>query len=190
MGRAQSLGLPSHSGAGINDAASRPVAYHPERTACKQPRSASARAARRWRWRRRIWCARRLAAAHGLNDDAIEIVVIKTSGDRILDRPLAEAGGKGLFTKEIEEALLARTVDLAVHSMKDMPTVLPDGLVIGAVLEREDPRDAFISVTHATLADIPAGAKVGTSSLRRQAQLLHRRPDLEVVPFRGNVETR
>ena len=134
--------------------------------------------------------ARRLAAAHGLNDDACQIVVIKTSGDRILDRPLAEAGGKGLFTKEIEEALLGNTVDLAVHSMKDMPTVLPDGLVTGAVLEREDPRDAFISVTHATLANVPAGAKVGTSSLRRQAQLLRLRPDLEVVPFRGNVETR
>ena len=134
--------------------------------------------------------ARRLAAAHGLNDDACQIVVIKTSGDRILDRPLAEAGGKGLFTKEIEEALLGNTVDLAVHSMKDMPTVLPDGLVAGAVLEREDPRDAFISVTHATLANVPAGAKVGTSSLRRQAQLLRLRPDLEVVPFRGNVETR
>jgi len=133
---------------------------------------------------------RRLAEAHHLNDDACEIVVIKTSGDRILDRPLAEAGGKGLFTKEIEEALLAGNVDLAVHSMKDVPTVLPDGLVIGATLEREDPRDAFISLKHAALADIPAGASVGTSSLRRQAQLLHRRPDLKVVPFRGNVETR
>jgi len=133
---------------------------------------------------------RLLREAHGLNDDAIEIVVIKTSGDRILDRPLAEAGGKGLFTKEIEEGLLARTVNLAVHSMKDVPTVLPEGLVIAAVLEREDPRDAFISVSHATLADVPAGARVGTSSLRRQAQLLHRRPDLKVVPFRGNVETR
>ena len=134
--------------------------------------------------------ARLLREAHGLNDDAIEIVVIKTSGDRILDRPLAEAGGKGLFTKEIEEALLANSVDLAVHSMKDVPTWLPDGLVIAAVLKREDPRDAFISVSHATLADVPAGGTVGTSSLRRQAQVLHRRPDLEVVPFRGNVETR
>jgi hydroxymethylbilane synthase len=134
--------------------------------------------------------ARRLAAAHGLNDDACQIVVIKTSGDRILDRPLAEAGGKGLFTKEIEEALIASTVDLAVHSMKDMPTVLPDGLVIGAVLEREDPRDAFISMAHASLSDVPAGARIGTSSLRRQAQVLNRRPDVEVVPFRGNVETR
>jgi len=134
--------------------------------------------------------ARLLREAHGLNDDAIEIVVIKTSGDRILDRPLAEAGGKGLFTKEIEEALLANSVDLAVHSMKDVPTWLPDGLVIAAVLKREDPRDAFISVSHATLADVPAGGTVGTSSLRRQAQVLHRRPDLKVVPFRGNVETR
>ena len=134
--------------------------------------------------------ARLLREAHGLNDDAIEIVVIKTSGDRILDRPLAEAGGKGLFTKEIEEALLANSVDLAVHSMKDVPTVLPEGLVIAATLEREDPRDAFISILHATLADMPAGTTVGTSSLRRQAQVLRRRPDLKVVPFRGNVETR
>jgi hydroxymethylbilane synthase len=133
---------------------------------------------------------RRLAEAHKLNDEAFDVVVIKTSGDRILDRPLAEAGGKGLFTKEIEEALLARTIDLAVHSMKDMPTVLPGGLAIGAILEREDPRDAFISVKHAALADVPAGERVGTSSLRRQAQLLHRRPDLKIVPFRGNVETR
>ncbi len=133
---------------------------------------------------------RLLAEAHNLNDDACEIVVIKTSGDRITDRPLAEAGGKGLFTKEIEEALLADTIDLAVHSMKDVPTVLPDGLVIAATLKREDPRDAFISVVHAALADLPPGSMVGTSSLRRQAQLLHRRPELKVVPFRGNVETR
>jgi hydroxymethylbilane synthase len=133
---------------------------------------------------------RLLAEARGLNDDAFELAVIKTSGDRILDRPLAEAGGKGLFTKEIEEALLAGSVDLAVHSMKDMPTVLPDGLVIAATLEREDPRDAFISIAHPALADMPPGATVGTSSLRRQAQVLHRRPNLKVVPFRGNVETR
>jgi hydroxymethylbilane synthase len=133
---------------------------------------------------------RRLALARGLNDDTCEIVIIKTSGDRITDRPLAEAGGKGLFTKEIEEALLAGNIDLAVHSMKDMPTVLPDGLVIGATLEREDPRDAFISVTHVALANVPTGSRIGTSSLRRQAQVLHRRPDLKVVPFRGNVETR
>jgi len=133
---------------------------------------------------------RLVAEAHNLNDDACEIVIIKTSGDRILDRPLAEAGGKGLFTKEIEEALLAGSIDLAVHSMKDVPTVLPDGLAIAATLTREDPRDAFISVAHASLADVPTGATVGTSSLRRQAQLLNRRPDLKVVPFRGNVETR
>jgi hydroxymethylbilane synthase len=131
-----------------------------------------------------------LAAAHGQDEDAYELVVIKTTGDKITDRPLAEEGGKGLFTKEIDEALIAGEVDLAVHSMKDMPTVLPRGLAIGATLEREDPRDAFISVTYASLADVPAGATVGTSSLRRQAQLLHRRPDLIVVPFRGNVETR
>lgn len=133
---------------------------------------------------------RLIAEKNKLDEDACELVVIKTTGDRIVDRPLAEAGGKGLFTKELEEALYADTIDLAVHSMKDVPTVLPDGLTIGAILEREDPRDAFISVKHASLDDVPAGATVGTSSLRRQAQLLHRRPDLEVVAFRGNVETR
>lgn len=134
--------------------------------------------------------AARLRQAHSLGEDAIELVIIKTSGDRITDRPLAEAGGKGLFTKEIEEALLAGDIDLAVHSMKDVPTLLPESLVIRAVLPREDPRDAFISVKFGALAELPQGATVGTSSLRRQAQVLHRRPDLEVVGFRGNVETR
>jgi hydroxymethylbilane synthase len=133
---------------------------------------------------------RRLMAAHGLAEQDIEIVVIKTSGDRIQDRPLAEVGGKGLFTKEIEEALLSGAVDLAVHSMKDMQTELPDGLAIGAVLEREDVRDAFISLKYASLAELPKGAVVGTSSLRRQAQVRRLRPDVEVVQFRGNVETR
>jgi hydroxymethylbilane synthase len=133
---------------------------------------------------------RRLAGAHGLGEDACELVVIKTTGDRITDRPLADAGGKGLFTKEIEEALLAGEIALGVHSMKDMPTFLPDGLAIGAALEREDPRDAFISVRFGAFDELPAGASVGTSSPRRQAQILHRRPDLTVVPLRGNVETR
>lgn len=132
----------------------------------------------------------RLAAAHGLEPEALELVIIKTTGDRITDRPLSEAGGKGLFTKEIEEALLAGTIELAVHSMKDMPTVLPAGLTIGAVLEREDPRDAFICLRAPSLLDLPPGATVGTSSLRRQAQVLNRRPDLNVIGFRGNVETR
>ncbi len=132
----------------------------------------------------------RLAAAHGLAHDAITITIIKTSGDQILDRPLAEIGGKGLFTKEIEDALLANEIDLAVHSMKDMQTALPDGLTIGAVLPREDVRDAFISLKFASLAELPPGAVVGTSSLRRQAQLLRARPDLVVVGFRGNVQTR
>ncbi len=132
----------------------------------------------------------RLAAAHGLSPDAIAITVIKTSGDRILDRPLAEIGGKGLFTKEIEEALISNEIDLAVHSMKDMQTALPDGLQIGAVLEREDVRDAFISLKYPNLDAVPKGATVGTSSLRRQAQLLNARPDLNVVGFRGNVQTR
>jgi len=132
----------------------------------------------------------RLAMAHGLAAPDFEIVVIKTSGDRILDRPLAEAGGKGLFTKEIEAALLANEIDLAVHSMKDMQTVLPDRLAIGAVLPREDVRDAFLSLKYRSLEDMPAGAIVGTSSLRRQAQIKYRRPDLAVVGFRGNVQTR
>ena len=134
--------------------------------------------------------ARRLQQAHGLGEDATELVIIKTSGDRITDRPLAEAGGKGLFTKEIEEALLAGDIDLAVHSMKDVPTLLPENLVISTVLQREDPRDAFISIKYGALGDLPEGVAVGTSSLRRQAQVLHRRPDLKVVGFRGNVETR
>ncbi len=131
-----------------------------------------------------------LMAAHGLSGERISIEVIKTSGDRIQDRPLAEVGGKGLFTKEIEEALAAGTIDLAVHSAKDMATRLPGGLAIGAVLEREDVRDAFLSHRYASLMEMPAGAKVGTSSLRRQAQVKRLRPDLEVVGFRGNVETR
>lgn len=132
----------------------------------------------------------RLMAAHGLPEAAFEIVVIKTTGDRVLDRALSEIGGKGLFTKEIEEALLAGTIHLAVHSMKDMPTVLPEGLVMAAYLPREDVRDAFVSPQHASVAELPQGAVVGTSSLRRRAQLLHRRPDLQVVEFRGNVQTR
>ncbi len=132
----------------------------------------------------------RLAAAHGLDADRIEIRVIRTMGDRVLDRPLSEIGGKGLFTKEIEEALIRGEIDLAVHSMKDMATALPDGLEIGAILPREDARDAYISLGHRRFEDLPQGAIVGTSSLRRQAQVKRRRPDIEVVSFRGNVETR
>jgi hydroxymethylbilane synthase len=132
----------------------------------------------------------RLIKAHGLKDGDVTITVIKTSGDIIQDRPLSEAGGKGLFTKEIEQALLANEIDLAVHSMKDVPTVLPDGLVISTILQREDVRDAFISLKYGTLGAMPAGAVIGTSSLRRAAQVRHVRPDLKVVEFRGNVETR
>lgn len=121
---------------------------------------------------------------------AVEIVVIKTTGDRILDRTLSEAGGKGLFTKELEEALLAGTVDLAVHSMKDVPTWFPDGLGLAALLPREDVRDAWFCRRGCGLAELPAGSVVGTASLRRQAQVLMRRPDLKVVPLRGNVQTR
>ncbi|MBI1215288.1 MAG: hydroxymethylbilane synthase [Alphaproteobacteria bacterium] len=123
-------------------------------------------------------------------EGAIEVVTITTSGDRIQDRALSEAGGKGLFTKEIEEALLSGEIDCAVHSMKDMPTQLPDGLVIPCLLPRDDVRDAFFSTRGDTLDDLPEGAVVGTSSLRRQAIVLARRPDLQVVTFRGNVGTR
>jgi hydroxymethylbilane synthase len=132
----------------------------------------------------------RLAAAHGCTPDDIAIHVIKTTGDRIQDRPLSEAGGKGLFTKEIEEALLASEIDIAVHSSKDMPTLLPDGLAMAAYLEREDVRDAFISRKAATIADLPRGALVGSASLRRQALVKRVRPDLRVEVFRGNVQTR
>jgi hydroxymethylbilane synthase len=132
----------------------------------------------------------RLAAAHGLAPEAIALEVIRTTGDMIRDRPLAEVGGKGLFTKEIEEALLADTIDLAVHSAKDMPTVLPAGLAISAVLPREDARDVFISRKAKSLHDLSPGATIGTASLRRQALVKRLRPDLGVVSLRGNVETR
>ncbi len=132
----------------------------------------------------------RLAAAHGIAAERIALEVIRTSGDMIRDRPLAEAGGKGLFTKEIEEALLAGRIDLAVHSAKDMPTALPQGLVIAAVLAREDARDVFISRKAASLRELPAHARVGTASLRRAALVKRLRPDLAVANMRGNVETR
>ena len=134
----------------------------------------------------------RLVAAHPelAAAGAVEIVTIRTTGDRVQHRLLAEIGGKGLFAKEIEEALLAGHVDLAVHSLKDMETWLPDGLVIACVPPRDDPRDAFISASGASLASLPHGAKIGTASLRRQAQLRRHRPDLLVVPIRGNVNTR
>ena len=132
----------------------------------------------------------RLMAAHGFSHQQCEIVVIKTSGDRIVDRPLSEAGGKGLFTKEIEEALLGGSIDLAVHSMKDMPTELPTGLAIVCMLPREDVRDAFISLKYKTFAELPQGAALGTSSLRRASQAAWARPDLNIVGFRGNVQTR
>ena len=122
--------------------------------------------------------------------DSFEIVVIKTTGDKVLNRPLKEIGGKGLFTKEIEEALLQESIDIAVHSMKDMPVQQPDGLILDTFLPREDVRDAFVSRIHKSLADIPQGATVGTSSLRRKAQLMSKRPDLKIVEFRGNVQTR
>ncbi len=133
---------------------------------------------------------RLLIAAHGFEESELEIVTIRTTGDRIQDRPLSEAGGKGLFTKEIEEGLLDRSIDLAVHSMKDMPTVLPEGLTIAAMLPREDVRDAFISAKWPLIDALPQGAVVGSSSLRRQAQLRRMRPDLQLVNYRGNVETR
>jgi hydroxymethylbilane synthase len=133
---------------------------------------------------------RALAAAHGFAVECVEIEVIRTSGDRIQDRPLADLGGKGLFTKEIEEALAAGSIDLAVHSSKDMPTALPAGLVLTAFLPREDARDAFISSKAESIAALAQGATVGTASLRRQALVRKLRPDLKVMPLRGNVETR
>jgi hydroxymethylbilane synthase len=134
--------------------------------------------------------AARLATVLGTKESDVELVVIKTSGDTIQNRPLADEGGKGLFTKEIEEALLAGQVDLAVHSAKDMPTFSQPGLTLAACLEREDPRDVFISRKVNSLAELPKGATLGTASLRRQAIAKRLRPDLRVVPLRGNVETR
>lgn len=131
-----------------------------------------------------------LVAAHGLAAASIAIVPIRTSGDRIRDRPLAEAGGKGLFSKEIEEALQANEVDAAVHSAKDMQTFLPEGLAIGACLEREDARDALVAPNAASLGALPQGARIGTASLRREALVRRARPDLTVGLLRGNVPTR
>ena len=132
----------------------------------------------------------RLMDVHGLPETAFAICVIKTTGDRIIDRPLKDIGGKGLFTKEIEDALLQGDIDIAVHSMKDMPVDQPMGLMLDTYLPREDVRDAFISGQYTGLADLPQAAVVGTSSLRRAAQLHLRRPDLNVVEFRGNLQTR
>ena len=140
---------------------------------------------------------RRIAAALGADPDkpaqveaAAPLIVITTTGDRVQDRRLLEIGGKGMFTKEIEEALLDGRIDCAIHSLKDMPALLPDGLCIAAIPEREDPRDAFLSLKAERLEDLPLGAVLGTASLRRQAQMLHRRPDLDVQMLRGNVDTR
>ncbi len=132
----------------------------------------------------------RLMAAFDLPEAAFQIVVIKVTGDLIQDRALKDIGGKGLFTREIEEALLAGSIDIAVHSMKDMPVLQPDGLTLDCYLPREDVRDAFVSPGAPGLMDLPQGAVVGSSSLRRRAQIGVRRPDLQVVEFRGNVQTR
>ena len=132
----------------------------------------------------------RLSAAFDVPPEAFEIVVIKVTGDMVQDRALKEIGGKGLFTREIEEALLDGSIDIAVHSMKDMPVEQPGGLIIDCYLPREDVRDAFVSLTAQGVDDLPQGAVVGTSSLRRRAQLSHKRPDLQIVEFRGNVQTR
>lgn len=120
----------------------------------------------------------------------IETIIIKTSGDRFLDVPINAVGGKGIFVKEIEEALLRKEIDLAVHSMKDLPTEIPAGLTLAAIPEREDPRDVLVTLNHRSLKDLPSGARLGTGSLRRKAQLLHHRPELSIVPIRGNIDTR
>ena len=132
----------------------------------------------------------RLGATFSLPQEAFEIVVIKVTGDAVQDQPLKEIGGKGLFTREIEDALLEGSIDIAVHSMKDMPVEQPEGLILDTYLPREDVRDAFVSLGGGVLAGLALGAVVGTSSLRRKAQLLARRPDLQIVEFRGNVQTR
>ena len=134
------------------------------------------------------WVKDRLAQAHP--DLDVSLVKIKTTGDKIQDAPLAKIGGKGLFVKEIEEALLQKRADLAVHSIKDVPTEFPKGLHLSAITKREDPRDVLISKDGKPLKDLPKGAKIGTSSLRRQAQLLHFRSDFELIPLRGNLDTR
>lgn len=134
--------------------------------------------------------ARLLSERYGVPVAEIEICVITTTGDRLTDRPLSEAGGKGLFSKEIEAAITAGQVDVGVHSSKDMATSLPDGLVLSTFLQREDVRDAFVSHDYASIDELPAGSKLGSSSIRRAAQMLRERPDIEVVPFRGNVQTR
>ena len=141
------------------------------------------------RWQaRHVWV--RLLKAHGLGEGDVGLSVITTSGDRLKDQPLRDFGGKGLFTKEIDEALLRGDVDMAVHSMKDLETILPDNIAIAAILPRADVRDAFISSKSPSLAELPPGAIVGTSSLRRGAQIKRLRPDLRIIDFRGNVETR
>jgi hydroxymethylbilane synthase len=139
-----------------------------------------------------LWQANWVKAAIRANhpDASVELAIIKTRGDKILDVPLAKVGGKGLFVKEIEEALLDGRIDLAVHSMKDMPAQIPGGLCIGAIPEREEPRDVLITRSGRPLDDLKPGARVGTSSLRRSAQLLYARPDVDIVPLRGNLDTR
>ncbi len=132
----------------------------------------------------------RLMAAHGLGAESFEIVPITTTGDTIQDRPLSEAGGKGLFTRELEDALYDGRIDIAVHSSKDMPTELPPGLVLPVFLPREDVRDSFISLSAPSIVDLPQGVKFGSSSLRRQALIRRMRPDIDVVMFRGNVQSR
>lgn len=139
-----------------------------------------------------LWQARHVASALEQANPEVrcELVIIKTRGDRILDAPLAYIGGKGLFTKEIEDSLLDRSIHLAVHSLKDLPTELPDGLCVGAFLRREDPRDVFLSKDGSKLEDLTPGARIGTSSLRRRAFILNRYPHVEIVSIRGNLDTR
>ncbi len=139
-----------------------------------------------------MWQAEHVAAALKAAHPGLEVELLgmSTQGDKILDTPLAKIGGKGLFVKELEVGMLEGTADIAVHSMKDVPVEFPDGLCLAVILEREDPRDAFVSNAYKTLADLPEGARVGTASLRRQCQLLAQRPDLTILPLRGNVNTR
>jgi hydroxymethylbilane synthase len=137
-----------------------------------------------------LWQAHHISALLRARGHAVELEIIKTTGDKILDVALAKVGTKGMFTKEIEEALAAGKVDLAVHSLKDLPTQLPEGFELAAVTTRENPRDVFLSVKYDSIAALPHGGRVGTSSLRRQAQIKAQRPDLDIHPLRGNVDTR
>lgn len=193
--------LESQNQQGVNPFAKRPLTYYNNGTMTAKPnthatftigtRGSPLALAQTYETRERLAAAwPELAQPPVGGVDPVEIQVIKTTGDMVLDRPLSEIGGKGLFTRELDEAMLDNRIRIAVHSMKDVPTYLPEGIILPCILPREDVRDAFICLKAKTIADLPAGSVIGSSSLRRAAQILNRRPDLKVVNFRGNVQTR